>query len=204
MPPPEPPLLTREAAPRPEGEITRYLSRLRNGDRGALNPLLEHTYKRFRDLAQRTLRGFPVLRGELETDDLLNKGVLALQQILLAAVDRAPASSTHLFRFAARKMRHQLIDLVRRVGLQPRANAGLDRVPGAPAADPTALLRRSEIHAAITRLSPRLRVVVELHVYQGLTHSEVSLELGKSEKTVGRDWLKAVRLLTGYLGGGDR
>jgi RNA polymerase sigma factor (sigma-70 family) len=166
----------------------------------AINALLEHTYSRFRLLARRMLRGFPGLRGELETDDVLHQSLADLKEALN---ERTPQSSKHFLNFAAEVMRHNLIDLARQLRRRPKAGSGLAQIPGA-GAGPEDLAQRSEVHEVVGRLPERLRRVVELHLYQGLTYAEAALELGFDEKTIQRDWAKALCLLDAYLNRGGQ
>lgn len=48
---------------------------------------------------------------------------------------------------------------------------------------------------ALKALDERLYQIVEMHVFSGLTIPEVCAELGASERTVGRDLVKARLLL---------
>ena len=101
----------------------------------------------------------------------------------------------HFFGAASRAMRQVLVDFARRRQAEKR---GGDQAPvslgDATAAVEFELDRILELDAALDRLDavdPRLRRIVELRFFAGLTESDVAQLLDLSVRTVGRDWLKA-------------
>src|SRR5690606_24301226 len=101
----------------------------------------------------------------------------------------------HFFGYAAAIMRNILVDYARRRGAAKR---GGDRVPvdwtlvqpgvEAVASDVLAL------DAALTRLEraePQLARVVELRFFAGLSLEETAEVMGRSARSVDRDWRKA-------------
>jgi RNA polymerase sigma factor (TIGR02999 family) len=101
----------------------------------------------------------------------------------------------HFFGAASKAMRQVLIDYARRRQAEKR---GGDRIPISLHEDTIAvevqLDEILEIDAALERLDavdPRLREVVELRFFAGLSEDDIAAMQGVSTRTVGRDWMKA-------------
>ncbi len=65
---------------------------------------------------------------------------------------------------------------------------------------PEALNRIDRVMSKLEALNPRLRAVVELRVFEGLSGDEISARLGCSRRTVNRDWIFAKNLIAKELG----
>jgi RNA polymerase sigma factor (TIGR02999 family) len=107
-------------------------------------------------------------------------------------------SRKHFYAYAAKAMRHIVIDFVRRAEAQRRGGlqqqvtfdtAVLNALPAAPAQTPLADLERAL--SALEALDPPLAELVELRFYGGYTDAEAAGALGVSERTVRRLWAKA-------------
>jgi RNA polymerase sigma factor (TIGR02999 family) len=101
----------------------------------------------------------------------------------------------HFFGAASRAMRQVLVDFARRRQAEKR---GGDLAPvslrEASAVIEFELDEIIELDAALERLDAvdsRLRQIVELRFFAGLSEENVAQILGVSVRTVGRDWLKA-------------
>jgi RNA polymerase sigma factor (TIGR02999 family) len=101
----------------------------------------------------------------------------------------------HFFGAASRAMRQVLVDFARR-RRAPKHGAGL-RMVSLSEANVAIELDLDELlalDAALDRLDAfdeRLRKIVELRFFGGLSEDDVARTLGLSARTVGRDWLKA-------------
>jgi RNA polymerase sigma factor (TIGR02999 family) len=173
------------------GEVTRLLKELGHGDPRALDRLYPLVYDELRRAAQRALRAE---RAEhtLQATDLVHEVFLKLAGSGPGAVhDR-----THFLGVAARAMRQVLVDHARR---RNAAKRGGDLVRTTLGDSPfvSASLSTEELIAlddALERLEAydgRLRQVVDLRYFAGLSEREIATALGVTERTVQRDWVKA-------------
>lgn len=97
------------------------------------------------------------------------------------------------FAYAARAMRHILMDAARR-RMQPKRGGDQARLaltdPAVEAAhvDPQLALQLDAALAALEREDARAAQVVELHYFAGLDLQQVADTLGVARRTVDRDW----------------
>lgn len=171
-----------------DGEVTRWLARLRDGDRAALDRLVPLLYDELRRLARERLRGERP-GHTLETTALVHEAYFRLlEQRRIDAGDRLD-----FFAVASNTMRRVLIDHAR-ARKRHKRGGGADAVP---LDDVEGLLseRAAEealaVDAALDRLaadSPRAARVVELRIFGGLTLEEIATVLDVSSKTAQRDW----------------
>lgn len=116
------------------------------------------------------------------------------------------AHELEFFSYAARAMRHVLIDLARR-RLSLKEGGDLIRVDvGDPAVGAVAIepARALELDAAIRLLeqdAPRAAQVLELHYFAGLPLERVAELTGIAPRTVDRDWRYARSFLAVQIGG---
>lgn len=101
----------------------------------------------------------------------------------------------HFFGAASRAMRQVLVDFARRRQADKRGgNQPPVSLHEASAVIEFELDEIIELDAALERLDAvdsRLRKIVELRFFAGLSEEDVAQILGVSVRTVGRDWLKA-------------
>lgn len=172
-------------------EITELLKRSESGDGEASDQLLECIYADLRKIARARLRHEHA--DTLGTTALVHEAWMAMARRQQACFD----SRRHYFAYAAKAMRHILVDRAR----QRAAGKRQPDVDG-PAYASDDALELIALDQALTRLadlSPRLARVVDLRLFAGLSTSEVSALLGLTERTVERDWLKARALLGQWL-----
>ncbi len=173
----------------PSSDVTVLLARARDGDAAALDALLPLVYDELRALAHRQRRR----QGAAET---LNTTALvheAYERLLGSGAewdDRA-----HFFRYAARAMRHILVDHARAQAAQKRGGDRL-RVPlqeGALAAEVRAdeVLALDEALARLGQTDARQGEIVELRYFVGLTIAETADVLDLSPATIKREWTVA-------------
>lgn len=166
-------------------EITRLLSRWREGDQGAFEVLFGVLYGELRQLAQ------SYVSQEKEGHTL--QGTALVHEAYLRLIGQSQVEwqdRGHFFAVAARAMRRILVDHARREKAAKRGggekvllDTGL--VIGAGGPDFEAL------DEALTRLSemdPRRTKVVELRFFAGMKEEEIAQHLGISPATVRRDW----------------
>lgn len=174
--------------PSPE-PITQWLGAARKGDKGALDQLYNAVYP----VLHRMATGRVGLRpdGTLQATALVNELFLKLtNSSAFDAKDRE-----HFFATCSRAMRFIVADAARRALAEKR---GGDQTPctlvTALAAQPDRAQELLDIDAALDdlgRLDARLRDLVELKFYGGLTHEEIGRMHDRSERSVKRDWVRA-------------
>lgn len=131
-----------------------------------------------------------------------------VHELYLRMCDERELSFGHereFFAYAARAMRHLLVDLARR-RLSMKGGGDLMRIGftdpavGAVAVEPTAAL---DLDAGLTALeaeAPRAAQIVELHYFAGLPLPRVAEITGLSPRTVDRDWMFARAFLASHVG----
>lgn len=163
--------------------------------------LFEDVYARLKAMAsrQRMRAGAP---DSLSTTEVVH-------EVYLKMVGGAGAqfqSSLQFFAYAARAMRHVLIDLARR-RMTLKEGGDLVRVGFADPAIEAVAVRPAlalELDAALRALesdSPRSAQVVELHYFAGLPLERVAELIGTSARTVDRDWQYARTFLSAFVQG---
>ncbi len=170
-------------------DITVLLERARDGDAGALEQLLPQVYHELRHLAHRYLIR-EAAGHTLSTTALVHEAYMKLAGGSADWRDRA-----HFFGYAAAIMRNILVDYARRRGAVKRGGhlMPLDWDVAQPSVESVA----SDVialDAALTRLEqaePQLARVVELRFFAGLSMEETAQTMGRSIRSVDRDWRKA-------------
>lgn len=173
-----------------KGEITNLLQSWQDSADAAESQLLERVYGELRQQATRYL-------SRERTDHTLEPRALVHEAYLRLRSQRHVnwRNRKHFFAIAAVTMRRILLDHAR-TKMADRRKAEivscdfLDQLPGAlrNSADPMG------VKLALGRLSdhePRLALVVNLHCFAGLTLDEAALAIGRSRRTIARDWALA-------------
>lgn len=171
-------------------DITVLLGRAREGDSSALEMLLPQVYHELRTLAHRYLVRENA-RHTLSTTALVHEAYLRLS----SGGPTDWRDRAHFFGYAATIMRNILVDYARRRGAAKR---GGDRIAvdwesceasvEAMAADMLAL---DEALKRLEEADPNLARVVELRFFAGLSLEETAEVVGRSPRSVDRDWNKA-------------
>ncbi len=180
-----------------EGDITRELVALREGEDGAMDRLFELVYDRLRGLARGRLGAGP--RLTLDTNALVHEAYVKF--VHHGEIDLRDRN--HFFAVAARAMRQILVDHVRHDQAGKRWG-GLERtgLTGADVGLDDRIVELLELDAALERLATmneRLCRIVELKFFAGLSFEEIAAALDVTERTVYRDWRKARAFLASVL-----
>ena len=179
-------------------DITLWLGSARNGDRAALDQVLSTLYQELHTMARRQLSG---QHGyTLDATALVHESYLKLiGRREIQFDDRA-----HFFAYAASAMRSVVVDYARQRLAQKRGG-DLHRVTDLPH-DIEGGLRIDEdmlaLDVALTRLAAvdtKLAQVVELRYFGGLSEAEIATLLGRSDRSIRRDWQKARLFLLASL-----
>ena len=170
-------------------DITVLLDRARAGDASALERLMPQVYHELRALAHRHLQREPA-GHTLSTTALVHEAYLRLSHSDAGWPDRR-----HFFAYAATLMRNILVDYARRRGSEKRGGGivvvELDQADvkvDALAADVVAL------DAALIQLEqaePDLARLVEMRFFAGMSLEEIGDLMGRSLRSLDRDWRKA-------------
>jgi RNA polymerase sigma-70 factor (ECF subfamily) len=179
------------------------LDRIRAGEEGARNELLEAASERLNQLARVMLDGFPRLRRWEQTDDVLQNALLRLCRAL---GDALPGSARDFYRLATLQIRRELIDLVRHYygpegpARKHATNAGWEELSQSKPPiyeqamseeSPDRLAAWSDFHKEVDRLPEEEREVFDLLWYQGLKQTDAAALLNMSTKTIKRRWQSA-------------
>jgi RNA polymerase sigma-70 factor, ECF subfamily len=170
-----------------QGEVTRLLHQLKQGNREAEELLIPLVYKELRRIAA----GY--LRRETDEHTLQPTALVHEAYLRMAGMKQIDwQGRSHFFAVSATIMRHILVDHARANRARKRGN-GWDAVSLNEAILPS--LRRSpEILAldeALTRLADldvRQSRIVEMRFFAGMSEEEIGDLLGISARTVKRDW----------------
>jgi RNA polymerase sigma-70 factor (ECF subfamily) len=167
-------------------EITRLLSALNEGDRGAVDSLIPLVYAELRRLAAHYLRSE---RGNhtLQPTALVHEAFLKLVEQETPWQNRA-----HFFAMAASLMRRILVDHARGHLAEKRGGAvekvSLDTAFVFAREKPQQMVALDEALKRLAEKDPRCSTVVELKFFGGLNNEEIAQVLGVHSNTVLRDW----------------
>src|SRR5262245_52677111 len=99
------------------------VDQFRAGDQHALNEVLVAVSARLEKLARRMLGGFPAVRAEVQTEDVLQAALIRLVRSLK---DIRPDSTRSFYNLAAVQMRRELLDLARSPAVRRRMSMAND------------------------------------------------------------------------------
>jgi RNA polymerase sigma factor (TIGR02999 family) len=172
----------------PSADVTRQLVRWSRGEQDALEELLPLVYGELRRIAGRQLRG--------ERREHTLAPTALVHEVYLRLVDQRRANwqnRAQFFAVAAQLMRRILVDHARARRAHKRGGSATfvpleeAREPATPAAVvdvlaiDTALTRLAALDADQARL-------VEMRFFAGLSVEEIAHVLGRSERTIKREW----------------
>lgn len=181
-------------------EITGLLVRWSSGDPDALDQLVPLVYDECRQIAARQLRGE-------RTDHTLTPTAL-VHELYIRLVDQTHATWQNRAQFygiAAQMMRRILVDFARARRAEKRGGSAVfvSLANVSDEADETKIGDVLAIDEALERLAVRdadqVRII-ELRFFAGLTVEETAHVLGRSARTVKREWRLAKAWLYRELG----
>ena len=190
-------------SPSGSDNVRRLMTAFRQGDKAAAGQLVELFYPELRRLAQARMRSERTEHSWQPTV-LVNELYLELIRIkVLRESDEDGGAEREAFlRLSAHLMRRLLIHHARR-SLRPREDQGDmalaeltdDRISGGDA-----LAHVEGVLSRLETIDPRLRTLVELRVFEGLTGTETAERMGCGSATVTRHWNFARQWLRDELG----
>lgn len=170
------------------GDITLLLRAARDGDDGSLAEVHRRLYAELRALARSVLRGAD---GTLTPTVLVHEAFLRLCGG--AQVDLE--TRRHFFATAAQTMRWVVTDNARRrLAVRhggERVRVELDEAIVAEMPQPDEMLALDAALEHLGRLDPDKKTLIELRFYAGLEYAELAELLGRSERTLKREWAAA-------------
>jgi RNA polymerase sigma factor (TIGR02999 family) len=180
--------MPRDASGAPSADVTRLLARWSRGEQKALDELLPLVYGELRRMAGRQLRA--ERQGHTLTPTAL------VHEVYLRLVGQRRTSwqnRAQFFAVAARLMRRVLVDHARARLADKRGGSAvfvsLEQAGDPPAASSVAdVLAVDESLARLAALDADQARLVELRFFAGLTVEEIAPLLGRSERTVKREW----------------
>lgn len=182
--------------------LTGLLLAAKSGDAEALPALFDGAYEHLRRLARKRLKHDA--RGVLlDTTSLVHEAY-----VRICHLQHIPAeSSRHFMCYAARVMRSVVVDFARSDLAQRRGGGALHETLNTAKLESHAESQNGAIQiltvdAALLELASygeRLREVVEMRYFAGMTETQIALALDVTERTIRRDWNKARLLLRDIL-----
>ena len=153
-------------------------------------PLYSAVYDELKRLAHRQLRDRSG-SNTLSTTELVHEAFLKLAR----ASDSSWESRAHFFGAASRAMREVLVDFARRKNASKRGGSwravSLSQAETMLQVQVDDLLALDSALDQLDAVNQRLRRVVELRFFGGVSQEDIARILGVSSRTVERDWIKA-------------
>jgi RNA polymerase sigma-70 factor, ECF subfamily len=172
------------------GQVTDLLNQWANGDNGAGEKVFPLVYRELRRIASRSMnRHGP--SHTLQTTAVVHEAYIRLT----GDCAKQWENRGHFFGFAAKAMRHFLVDYARAGGAAKRGGyyetlALEDAFLISEERMPEVVLLDDAL-SALSKLHPRQSQVVELRFFGGLNVQETAEALQISPETVARDWRAA-------------
>jgi len=187
-----------QRAARPEtagvSEVTELLRAANGGDADASHRLFTLLYAELKRLAHSSLRrsGGPI---ELNTTALVHEGFVRLA----GQSGYTPADRRAFYAYVGKVMRSVVVDAVRERQARKRgrdqAFVTLSTAAAEQPVEDAELIAIDDALNSLQRMAPELKELVEMRYFAGLTVAEIGEVLGKSARTVQRDWEKGRMLL---------
>jgi RNA polymerase sigma factor (TIGR02999 family) len=180
-------------------DLTQLLQQAAQGNDAASQQLMHVVYQRLCDIAHRQLRYQH--QATLNTHELVHEAYFHLfGKNTISWQDR-----NHFFAYAAKSMRHFLLNRAKAHGVQKRGSNALH----ANIDEAAELVLNNDTYADLIQLDqclqqmaekfPRLVQVIELRFFAGLSVAEVAQLLSLTTRSVERDWLKARAFISQFL-----
>ena len=167
-------------------EVTQILAAAKDGDAKAAEALLPLLYDELRALARRKMAQEPA-GHTLQATALVHEAYLRL-----LGQNTGWDGRGHFFAAAAEAMRRILVERARRVtGPQRgggRERVGFEGVELSFETGPTEMVALDEALTELEQVDPQVSQVVQLRYFAGLSVEETVAALGRSKRTIMREW----------------
>lgn len=173
--------------------ISQWLDEARNGNRAALDRVLQALYHELHDMARRQL-------GQRGDDMTLNTtGLVHEAYLKLVGQKQAEFADVNaFFSYAASAMRSVVVDHARaRLSQKRGSGEKAARLAELPEGEDSSLRLDEDLLSLdsaleqLQQVDPHLAKVVELRYFGGLSEVQIAELLQRSERSVRRDWQKA-------------
>jgi len=186
----------------PPGAVSRLMTDLRNGDRAAADGLVELFYPELRKLAAAKMKGE---RSEHTWQPTLLVNELYLALVKVKALNgggdsRGDQERAAFLGLAGHIMKRLLIEHSRPLYRRAEKIEFRD-TPDLIPPGVESLHFVEEVLSRLAAIDPKLRTVIEMKVFEGLTADEIAKQLGCSPRTVASHWAFAKRWLEKELPG---
>jgi len=186
----------------PPGAVSRLMTDLRNGDRAAADGLVELFYPELRKLAAAKMKGE---RSEHTWQPTLLVNELYLALVKVKALNgggdsRGDQERAAFLGLAGHIMKRLLIEHSRPLYRRAEKIEFRD-TPDLIPPGVESLHFVEEVLSRLAAIDPKLRTVIEMRVFEGLTADEIAKQLGCSPRTVASHWAFAKRWLEKELPG---
>lgn len=178
------------------GDVTDLLKRATADDRTAMDEVFALLYQDVHRMARARLAGNQPITL-LDATGLAHEAYLRLRSA--GRIDAA--SRVQLMAYVSQVLRAVIVDFARRRNAERRGGGQVHVTLDTDAAESVAAPDADVEHIAdaldaLDASDPRLRKVVEMRYFGGMTDSEIGEALGVTPRTVGRDWQRARLLLS--------
>jgi RNA polymerase sigma factor (sigma-70 family) len=185
-----------------------WIADIKEGDDSAFEGLIAHFQKRLEALARKMLKGFPIVIGKDQTEDVLQEALLhfptAFRKLVQEGGTLNETKTFHgadLVRFAAELIRRELIDLAKKYRRRLKNLPPAEALNRGNIWNPASLAEWTEFHQIAASFPDEIRDVFDRIYYKGMTRMEAAKELGVSERTVRSRYQKARLAITTAFGG---
>lgn len=177
-------------------DVTILLRRAASDDRGAIDELFALLYDDLNRMARARLAGNRPLTL-LDTTSLAHEAYLRLRNAQRIDID----SRAHFLAYVSQVLRAIIVDFARKRSAARRGGAQVHVTLNTDIADSVGDADReveqiNEALEVLARSDPRLKQVVEMRYFGGMTDAEIAEVLGVTARTVGRDVARARLLLS--------
>jgi len=177
-------------------DVTELLRRAAADDRAAFDRLYELLYRDLHRMAHARLAHNGPLTL-LDTTSLAHEAYLRLRNVGRLDVD----SRGGFMAYCSQVLRAIIVDFARRRGAERRGGGQVHltlstEMAASIGAAEEDIERVNDALLELEHSDPRLKQVVEMRYFGGLTEAEIADALGITERTVRRDWERARLLLS--------
>ena len=177
------------------GDITGLLERAAS-DRAAVDEIFALLYDDVHRMARARLAGNRPITL-LDTTGLAHEAYVRLRNAGRIDLD----SRARLMAYVSQMLRSIIVDFARRRSAERRGGGLVRETLDTDKLDSIAAADEEVEHVAaalevLEKTDPRLKQVVEMRYFGGMTDAEIAEALGVTVRTVGRDWQRARLLLS--------